>query len=91
MAPASDAVAARAESQFDATVERLSGYLRYPAISSDRAHHPDVARLAAKIAADLTALGFDDARVLSLPDALPSVAAQRLRAGPDCPTHRRRR
>lgn len=81
-----DAVLARANAAFDATVERLSGYLRYPAISCDAAHAGDVARLAAAIAADLTALGFDNARVLTLPDALPSVAAERLRAGPDRPT-----
>lgn len=79
-------VAALADSHFEATLERLAGYLRIPAISSDPAHHPDVLRLAQKVAADLAALGFDNARVLELPGALPSVAAERLRAGADRPT-----
>jgi len=84
--PQTQAVTARAKAQLDETLARLVGYLRVPAISSDAAHHPDVARLARTIADDLASLGFDNARVLELPGALPSVAAERLRAGPDKPT-----
>lgn len=81
-----EAVAARAAADLEATLSRLSDYLTYPAISCDPAHHADVARLADRIAKDLEALGFDQVRVLSLPGALPSVAAERMRAGPDRPT-----
>lgn len=81
-----DAVAQRAAADQPATIARLSDYLSYPAISCDAAHHADVARLAERIAKDLEALGFDNARVLSLPGALPSVAAERMKAGPDRPT-----
>ncbi|MCB9777048.1 MAG: M20/M25/M40 family metallo-hydrolase [Alphaproteobacteria bacterium] len=80
------AVAARADAAFDATVAELCGYLTIPAISCDPAHFDDVRRLAAKIAADLDALGLSGARVLELPDALPSVAAEWMGAGPDAPT-----
>ena len=73
------AVLARAEAQFDETVARLTDYLRHAAISSDAAHHPEVERLADRIASDLAALGFDNARVLRLPGALPTVAAERIR------------
>ena len=48
--PKADAVAARAKERFPATLERLAGYLRHPAISSDPAHAKDVRGLAAKIA-----------------------------------------
>lgn len=86
LGPIADAVAQRAAADQPATIARLSDYLSYPAISCDAAHHGDVARLADRIAKDLEALGFDNARVLSLPNALPSVAAERLKAGPDRPT-----
>lgn len=84
--PQADAVAAHARAAIDAAIARLSRYLTYPAISSDPAHHADVARLAATIAADLTTLGFDRARVLTLDGALPVVAAERMKAGPAAPT-----
>lgn len=80
-----DVVAARARAQLPATVEALGNYLRIPAISCDAAHHADVRRLAAAIAADLAALGLDRARVLELPDALPIVAAEWIKA-PGKPT-----
>ncbi len=86
MSNLADAVAEKARQNFEATVSKLSDYLRIPAISCDPAHFADVARLASVIASDLEALGFDNARVLSLPDALPSVAAERMKAGPDKPT-----
>jgi acetylornithine deacetylase/succinyl-diaminopimelate desuccinylase-like protein len=79
-------VAHRADAAFDAAVARLSAYLRIPAISCDPAHGPDVRRLAAKVRDDLEALGLERARVLDLPDALPVVAAEWTKAGPDAPT-----
>ncbi|MFZ9886971.1 MAG: M20/M25/M40 family metallo-hydrolase [Myxococcota bacterium] len=81
-----DAVRDHAEGTFERTVERLCDYLRYPAISCDREHAGDVARLAARIRDDLEALGFSSSRVLSLDEALPCVAAERMRAGPGAPT-----
>lgn len=81
-----DAVAALADSRFEATLAQLGDYLRYPAISSDPAHAPDVRALAERIAEDLGGLGFERARVLELDDALPSVAAEWTKAGPDKPT-----
>lgn len=81
-----DAVAARAAAQFDETVHQLSAYLTVPAISCDTAHFEDVRTLAAQIRGDLDALGMDNARVLELDDALPCVAAEWLKAGPDAPT-----
>lgn len=80
------AVAARADATFDSTVARLSDYLAIPAISSDPAHHGHVRQLAARIRDDLDALGLNRARVLELDDALPSVAAEWLHAGPRAPT-----
>jgi acetylornithine deacetylase/succinyl-diaminopimelate desuccinylase-like protein len=81
-----DTVAARADAAFERTIARLADYLRHPAISSDAAHAPDVRALAEHIRGDLEALGLDRARVLELDGALPCVAAERLRAGPDKPT-----
>lgn len=83
--PAVEAVAARARRQVPAAVEALCDYLRTPAISCDPAHAADVRALAARVAADLAALGFDNARALELPDALPLVVAERLNA-PGKPT-----
>lgn len=80
-----DTVAAAAKAAVPAALDRLGGYLRHPAISCDPAHHADVRALAAKVAADLAALGLDHARVLDLPDALPCVAAEWLHA-PGAPT-----
>jgi acetylornithine deacetylase/succinyl-diaminopimelate desuccinylase-like protein len=71
-----DAVAARAASQLETTLARLGEYIGFPAISSDPTHAKDVRALAARIAKDLGELGFANARVLDLPDALPSVAAE---------------
>lgn len=73
--PKTDAVAALATDRFEQTLSQLGEYLRHPAISSDPAHAGDVRALAARIAKDLAALGFADARVLELEGALPCVAA----------------
>ena len=84
--PQLERAAARATTDFTKTVERLSSYLRYPAISCDKTHRADIDALAEVIAADLTAMGLQGARVLTLPDALPLVAAEWLGAGPQAPT-----
>ena len=78
-------VAARAAELTEGAIERLSGYLRRPAISCDPDHFADVRALAAQIRDDLAALGLDRARVLELPGALPAVAAEWLHA-PGKPT-----
>ncbi|MBX7194847.1 MAG: M20/M25/M40 family metallo-hydrolase [Sandaracinaceae bacterium] len=83
--PKTDAVAARAASQLEATLARLGEYLRFPAISSDPAHAGDVRALAERIAKDLDALGFANARVLEVAGALPAVAAEWMKA-PGKPT-----
>lgn len=83
--PAVDRVAARAEAAFPEALERLRGYLRHPAISCDPEHAADVRALAARVAADLAALGFRSAQVRELPDALPIVTAERMDA-PGRPT-----
>jgi len=81
-----DAVARHARARFGATLERLAGYLRYPAISCDPEHHGDVLRLAERIRDDLAALGPSSSRLLTLEGALPCVAAEFTGAGPDRPT-----
>ncbi len=75
-------VAAHAHKQVPSALARLGEYLAIPAISCDPAHADDVARLAERVCADLRALGFDRARVLSLDGALPLVAAERSDADP---------
>ncbi|MBZ0117216.1 MAG: hypothetical protein K8H88_09490, partial [Sandaracinaceae bacterium] len=81
----SDKIAARAEAAFASTVERLSRYLRFPAISSDPAHAGDVRALAAAIRDDLEALGLERARLLEVEGAHPCVAAEHTKAGPNAP------
>jgi acetylornithine deacetylase/succinyl-diaminopimelate desuccinylase-like protein len=80
-----DLVKQKAKERFDATVERLTGYLKIPAISCDKAHANDVMTLAEKVKDDLTALGFDRSRVLTVDGALPIVAAERMKAGQNKP------
>ena len=80
-----DTVASRARAQVPAAIDALCGYLRTPAISCDPAHADDVRALATRVAADLAALGFDRARTLELPNALPCVAAEWMKA-PGKPT-----
>lgn len=74
------------EEHFSEAVDAVCHYLRIPAISCDPEHHEDVRQLAAEIRDDLEALGLHNARVLQLDNALPSVAAEWLEAGPDKPT-----
>ncbi len=78
-------VAQLAEQRFESTIDELTGYLEYPAISCDPAHAADVGRLARRIASDLTSLGFL-AQVRSLEGALPLVAASRKCGRPGAPT-----
>jgi acetylornithine deacetylase/succinyl-diaminopimelate desuccinylase-like protein len=76
---------AHATAAENSALERLQSYLRFPAISCDPAHHPDVRRLAARIADDLSReLGFES-KVLELPDALPLVVAERRSQRKDAP------
>ena len=79
-------VSRRAAAGFDAAVARLADYLTHPAISCDPDHAADVCALAARLRADLEALGLERARVLELDDALPCVAAEWMQAGADAPT-----
>lgn len=79
-------VARHARERLPNTLERLREYLGIAAISSDRAHHPDVVRLSHKLQSDLLALGFSDARVLQLDGALPLTCATRAAGAPDRPT-----
>ncbi|MCB9745454.1 MAG: M20/M25/M40 family metallo-hydrolase [Alphaproteobacteria bacterium] len=83
--PAVDQVAALADARFDATIARLSQYLAIPAISCEPGRADDVRRLAGRIRGDLEALGMDKVEVLELPDALPMVVAEWMKA-PGAPT-----
>ncbi|HTM46479.1 MAG TPA: M20/M25/M40 family metallo-hydrolase [Polyangiaceae bacterium] len=78
--------AEHAVSAWPRPLERLKGYLQYPAISCDPAHHGDVRALAARIAADLkNEFGFES-RVLELKGALPVVTAERRSKNANAPT-----
>ena len=62
--PKTAAVAAHAKSRIGATLDRLAGYLRIPAISCEPEHAGDVRALAEKIRGELEQLGFTGARLL---------------------------
>lgn len=81
-----EAVADKAEAQFEETLAQLGRYLEIPAISCDPSHFGDVRKLAAVIRDDLDDLGMDHARLLELDEALPCVAAEWMGAGEDAPT-----
>ena len=83
--PKVDEVCQHAKARLPRTIERLSDYLRFPAISCDPDHFDDVRRLAQRIRDDLEALGMARARVLDLDGALPCVSAELMDAGPDRP------
>ncbi len=74
-----------AEAAVPAALAELCAYLRVPAISCDPAHADDVRALAAKVAADLRTLGFEDAEARELDGALPCVTASWIRR-PGAPT-----
>ena len=84
--PSVDKVNQRALAAMDHTIQQLGEYLRFPAISCEPARAGDVAALAHRIRDDLEELGLDNARVLELENALPSVAAEWMKAGEDKPT-----
>ncbi len=73
-----DQVAAHAKARFADTVQRLTEYLRYPAISCEAEHARDVRALAERIVDDLAALGLSHCRALEVEGALPCVAAERI-------------
>jgi acetylornithine deacetylase/succinyl-diaminopimelate desuccinylase-like protein len=81
-----DDVANRARDALPATIERLSSYLRIPAISCEPERADDVWALARRVRDDLDALGLERARVLEVDGALPCVAAEWMQAGDDRPT-----
>ncbi|GDX79074.1 dipeptidase [Deltaproteobacteria bacterium] len=83
--PRTEAVAAAAQAATPQALAELCEYLRFPAISCDIAHADDVRRLAARVAADLHALGFADAESRELPEALPCVTASWMKK-PGAPT-----
>jgi cysteinylglycine-S-conjugate dipeptidase len=78
-------VAKAAKNSVPSAIERLSGYLKTPAISCEPERAADVRKLAESIRTDLEGLGFDST-VLSLEGALPAVSASRFKAGADKPT-----
>jgi len=81
-----DQVVARSSAIYDDTIELLCDYLRIPAISCEKEHASDVAALCARVRDDLERLGLDNARVLELEGALPSVAAEWMHGDSDKPT-----
>jgi acetylornithine deacetylase/succinyl-diaminopimelate desuccinylase-like protein len=81
-----DRVAEHARKQIPQALDRLRDYLTIPAISCEPGHADDVARLARRVRDDLLALGFEDARVLTIDGALPLVAAERSAVGAGRPT-----
>jgi acetylornithine deacetylase/succinyl-diaminopimelate desuccinylase-like protein len=85
MAPASQ-VALVAEAAIEGSFARLARYLAFAPISSEPESAPKVAALAEALRTDLEKMGLSRARVLTLPDAHPCVAAEWMRAGPKAPT-----
>jgi cysteinylglycine-S-conjugate dipeptidase len=79
-------VALVAEQAVEGSFAHLGRYLAYAPISSDPVATPRVAELAEVLRADLTKLGLSRARVLTLPDAHPCVAAEWMGAGAGAPT-----
>ncbi|HEY4219840.1 MAG TPA: M20/M25/M40 family metallo-hydrolase [Myxococcota bacterium] len=79
-------VVAKAEKSLEPAIERLSGFLKIPAISCDPAHKGDVKKLAEHVRDDLKKVGFENCRLLEMADAHPCVAAEWMKAGPKKPT-----
>lgn len=86
VSPACQPALRHADSHFDDTIALLGRFLAIPAISCDKAHAADVARLADTIAAHLQTLGPSGCRVLRIEGAHPFVAAEWMQAGPGAPT-----
>lgn len=79
-------VALAAERAMEGSLARLDRYLGFAPISSEPDAPKTVGALAAALRDDLEKIGFVNARVLTLPDALPCVAADWNKAGPNAPT-----
>ncbi|MCA9588885.1 MAG: M20/M25/M40 family metallo-hydrolase [Myxococcales bacterium] len=79
-------VAEVAERAVEDSFTRLGRYLAFAPISSDPESAPKVLALAEALSKDLTTLGLSRARVLTLPNALPCVAAEWMNAPPGAPT-----
>ncbi len=79
-------VALVAERAVEGSFAQLRSYLAFAPISSDPEAKPRLVKLAEVLRGDLEKLGFERSRVLDLPDALPCVAAEWTKAGPNAPT-----
>lgn len=79
-------IALVAERAVEASFARLDRYLAFAPISSEPDAPKTVGALAEALRADLEKLGLSNARILTLPDALPCVAAEWNKAGPNAPT-----
>ncbi len=79
-------VALAAQQAVEASFIRLGRYLSFAPISSEAEACPRLRALADALRTDLEAAGLDRARVLDLPDALPCVAAEWMKAGQGAPT-----
>src|SRR3954453_13066146 len=79
-------VALTAKHAVEASFTRLGRYLAFAPISSEAEATPRLLSLAETLRTDLEAAGLDRARVLTLPDAHPCVAAEWMKAGPNAPT-----
>lgn len=69
----------KAKKSLEPAIARLNGFLAIPAISCEPAHKPDVKKLAEHVRDDLKKVGFNNCRLLELPDAHPCVAAEWLK------------
>ncbi|MDB4941600.1 MAG: Acetylornithine deacetylase/Succinyl-diaminopimelate desuccinylase [Labilithrix sp.] len=79
-------VAVAAQQAVEGSFTRLGRYLAFAPISSEAEAAPRLLELAETLRKDLETAGLRRARVLTLPGALPCVAAEWLEAGPDKPT-----
>ena len=78
-------VALAAQQAVEASFTRLGRYLAFAPISSEADATPRILSLAETLRTDLEAAGLDRARVLTLPDAHPCVAAEWMKK-PGAPT-----
>lgn len=79
-------VAAKVGANVEGALARLADYVRYPAISCDPERVDDVRGLAARIASDLSGVGFEGVEILQLPEALPAVIAEKRSKNAAAPT-----
>jgi len=81
-----NAAIARAEVDFDATIERLKGLARIPSCSFAGFDHSHLESSAAACVDWMLAAGYPEARVVRMPGVFPYVIAKDHRAGPTKPT-----